>query len=315
MKSLKKIANNLFRNDRDESLGNGLFASLEELINMRQYVAHLRAFNRRKLTSNQAGDVKSAFKGRGMELEEIRSYNFGDDIRDIDWRVTARKDSPYTKIFAEEKDREIYVLLDLSAHMIFGTKNELKSVAAAKVAALLGWLSLENKDRFGCLIFDGKDTWLFKPQNNRANMMAILKKISLVSQNALSSDSNHENLAKPLKLLEQRIKSQATVFVLSDFNLLENAEQLQLAALSKKTRLYMVNIFDVLEEIPPHGGEYMAEYEGKRLVFNSSSRAFKDDYKKYFAQKRKTTKEFCQKFACRYLEVRTDIELYQQIKL
>lgn len=315
MKSLSKIASSFFTSNHDESLGNGLFASIDELIAMRQYVAYLRAFNRRKLTSNQAGDVKSAFKGRGMELEEIRSYTFGDDVRDIDWRVTARKDTPYTKLFAEEKDREIYVLLDLSANMIFGTKNELKSVAAAKVTALLGWLALENKDRFGCLIFDGNNTWQFKPQNNRAQMMAILQKISALSQSALTATDNLDNLAKPLKMLERRIKSQATVFVLSDFNQLGDAEQLQLAALSKKTRLYLVNIFDVLEELPPHAGEYMAEYDGKRLIFNSSTKPFKDDYKKYFAQKRMAIKDFCRKFSCRYLEVRTDVELHRQIKL
>ena len=124
-----------------------------------------------------AGDVKSAFKGRGMELEEIRSYAYGDDVRDIDWRVTARKEQPFTKLYAEERDREIYVLLDLSPQMVFGTRHELKSVAAAKIAALLGWMSLENKDRFGCVVYDGQENLFFKPQNNRANMMIMLKKI------------------------------------------------------------------------------------------------------------------------------------------
>ena len=156
MKRLKHITR-FFGRVAPELGGNGLFASLDELIEQRQYVAYLRQLGQSKTFSSMAGDVKSAFKGRGMELEEIRSYTYGDDVRDIDWRVTARKEQPFTKLYAEERDREIYALLDLSPQMVFGTRHELKSVAAAKIAALLGWMSLENKDRFGCLVFDAAE--------------------------------------------------------------------------------------------------------------------------------------------------------------
>ena len=122
-------------------------------MNMRHYLAYIKRKKRKQTFSCQAGDIKSAFKGRGMEFEEIRAYNLGDDVRDIDWRVTARKEIPYTKLYAEEKDHQIYVWLDLSAPMLFGSKKELKAVTASKIAALLGWLALENKDRFGCIIF------------------------------------------------------------------------------------------------------------------------------------------------------------------
>lgn len=204
MKRLKNLAKIFsFKSENENS---GLFVTLEELIEQKKYVAYLRLLTSKFATSNQAGDVKSAFKGRGIELEEIRSYTFGDDIRDIDWRVTARKDTPFTKLYAEEKDREIYVLLDLSSYMVFGTRNELKSVAAAKIAALLGWLALENKDRFGCIIFDGRDNYVFKPKNHQANMIAIFKKIAAVSQEILRrrSDEPEEGFAKTIKLLDRK---------------------------------------------------------------------------------------------------------------
>ena len=111
MKRLKHITR-FFGRVAPELGGNGLFASLDELIEQRQYVAYLRQLGQSKTFSSMAGDVKSAFKGRGMELEEIRSYTYGDDVRDIDWRVTARKEQPFTKLYAEERDREIYALLD-----------------------------------------------------------------------------------------------------------------------------------------------------------------------------------------------------------
>ena len=313
MNVFNKIAEDLFNKKANKIDGDGLFASLDELISMRQYVGYLKSYNKQKLTSKESGDVKSAFKGRGMELAEIRNYSFGDDVRNIDWRVTARKETPYTKLFLEEKDREIYVLLDLSSHMVFGTKNELKSVSAAKITALLGWLSIENKDRFGCLIFDGQNIWQFKPENNRLQMMAILKKVSEVSKDILNQSVVSEDLSKPLRMLEKFIKNNATVFILSDAMILDNNQQ-QLVALSKKTRLNIINIFDVLEETPPRAGEYMIKYNEKRLLFNSLPKSFQVSYEQYFANKKALLKNFCRKFSCNYIDVRTDVELYKQIK-
>ena len=125
---LKSLKNKILGYAPKDKRGEGLYATLDELIAQRQYIAYLRNFHQRLKVSNQAGDVKSAFKGRGIELEELRSYSYGDDVRDIDWRVTARKQTPFTRVYAEEKDREVYVLLDLSPYMAFGTKKELKSI-------------------------------------------------------------------------------------------------------------------------------------------------------------------------------------------
>lgn len=295
--------------------GNGLSASLEELMNMRRYVAYVRNFKRKRSLSREGGDIKSAFKGRGMELEEIRSYNFGDDVRDIDWRVTARKDSPYTRLYAEEKDHEIYAWVDLSAPMLFGSKKELKAVTASKIAALLGWLALENKDRFGCVIFDGKESWLFKPQHNRAQLMAILKKLAAAGEAVLQAPAlEPAALAKSLKLLEQNAKNKAAVFVLSDFTGMDENVKKQLAALSKKSRMYLFNIFDALEENPPKPGEYMAEYGGKRLIFDSSPKSYKQDYHNYFAGKRAQLQDFCRHFGCQLVEFRTDMAIKDNLK-
>lgn len=315
MKRLKSLAK-IF-SFQDEADNSGLFVTLDELIEQRRYVAYLKALTSRLAVSNQAGDVKSAFKGRGVELEEVRSYTFGDDVRDIDWRITARKDMPYTKLYAEEKDREIYVLLDLSPYMVFGTRKELKSVAAAKIAGLLGWLALGNKDRFGCIIFDGKNNYVFKPKNHQGNLIAIFKKIAAVSQDVLrkTDEPLTGDFAKTVKLLQQNIKTQATVFVVSDFNYFDDTLKKAIAGMARRTKVFMVNVFDVLEENPPKGGEYMAADYGKRLVFNSDSKQFQKAYKAHFALKRHEVKQFALRFGCRYLEVRTDIELYKQLKV
>ncbi len=300
---------------KQKQSSNGLFATLEELLEMRRYTPYLQGVRQKKSFSCQMGDIRSVFKGRGVEFEEIRSYNFGDDVRDIDWRVTARKEKPFTKIYAEERDHEIYVWVDLSAQMLFGSKNELKSVSATKIAALLGWIALENKDRFGCVIFDGAESQIFKAQNNRAQLMAVLKKLADSGKRVVeSSNQNKSGLIKSLKVLEQNVKNKATVFMLSDFMFLGDDERKHLAALSKRSNLYLINIFDVLEENPPKAGEYFVEYDDKRLIFDSSSKVYKHDYFAYFAAKREGLKDFCRKFGCKLIEFRTDKDIRKNLK-
>ena len=255
---------------------NGLYASIEELIEQKKFLPYIRQHHNNTVSDN-AGNIRSAFKGRGMEFEEVRSYSFGDDVRDIDWRVTARLGDVYTKIFAEEKDREVYAVLDLSPYMIFGTKKELKSVSASKVAALLGWQSLANKDRFGLILYDGYKTKIFKPQSNQKNLIAILKTISKTSKDMLNYE-NKETIGfkKTLEYLQYSLKSKAMVFVISDFKNITDDALKSLVALTKRCRVYCVNIFDHIEEIPPVSGEYLAEYNGEKLSFNTTPKGFKD---------------------------------------
>lgn len=294
----------------------GLVASLDDLIEQKKYLPYIKR-HQNNITSDKAGDIRSVFKGRGMELEEVRAYGYGDDVRDIDWRVTARKGDTYTKVFSEEKDREVYVVLDLSPYMLFGTKKELKSVSASKLAALLGWLSQVNKDRFGLILYDGIETKVFKPQNNQKHLMAIFKAISDTSSKILDSSKPiiKSNIINPLQILQFSVKNQAMVFVISDFKNADETTYKTLVALTKRCRVYCINVYDYIEEIPPQSGEYTAEYNGEKVTFNTIPDIFKDTYYHYFAQKRKDLENFCKQFGCQYLNIRTDLPLYKQLKI
>ena len=244
MVKLKKILSKTVAPKASMVSGNGLFVELDELMNMRKYATYLQQGKKKKTYSNQVGDVKSAFKGRGIEMDEIREYQFGDDVRDIDWRVTARKEKPYTKLYTEERDREIFVWLDLSSFMLFGSKTELKSVTASKIAALIAWIALNNKDRFGCIIFDGKKSLVFKPKNDRAYLGAIFKKISEVSKNILVESKNDDGeRIKSLKLLQANVKNMANIFVISSFMYLGDEYDNVLTTLAKKTNMFVINVF------------------------------------------------------------------------
>ena len=289
----------------------GLAVSVNELIEQQRYVPYF-SMSENMMTSDRAGDVKSVFKGRGMEFEEVRTYNFGDDIRDIDWRVTARKAEPYTKLFREEKDREIVVLLDLSSSMVFGTKGELKSVAAAKLAALIGWMTLKNKDRFGLLLFDGKDTTYYKPQNNQKSLMMLFQVIADKSKQILRENYDGD-LSAALKMFELSHKGQGTFFVLSDFYNISDKFFKNIAALSRQHRVYCWRIFDIFEDIAPSDGVYAAQNGEQKVVFDTSSEAFKTEYRQHFALQRQNFQINCQKFFCRYLEIRTDSPIFKQL--
>ncbi len=308
-----------FLNKKSETTKpNGLSVSLDELVEQKKYLPYIKKHSN-NITSDMAGDIRSAFKGRGMEFEEVRTYGFGDDVRDIDWRVTARKGDVYTKVFSEEKDREVYVVLDLSPYMLFGTKKELKSVSASKIASLLGWQSMANKDRFGLIIYDGVDTKVFKPQSNQKNLMAILKTISETSIKVLEKAKDkiqpEANISDPLQYLQYSVKNKAIIFVVSDFNNVSETALKTLIYLTKKCRVYCINVYDYIEEISPESGEYKVEYNGEKLVFNSSSKEFKRIYAQYFQKKRKNMDSFCKRFGCYYVNIRTDKPLYKQLKI
>ena len=289
----------------------GLSVTVEELIAQQQYLPYL-TYKQNKMTSNQAGGVKSTFKGRGMEFEEVRAYIFGDDVRDIDWRVTARKAEPYTKVFNEEKDREIIVVLDLSASMVFGTKHELKSVTAAKITAMIGWLTIRHKDRFGLLLFDGENISYFKPQNNLGNLMNIFVQIAQKTQEILIKQK-HNDVSQALDMLQLHQKGQGTVFIVSDFCHFDDDKFQKIAILSKKHLVCCINVFDVLEEVAPRDGVYAAQYDDQKTVFDTGVEDFTVNYQQFFRNQREMMRHNCQKFRCGYMEVRTDVPIFKQL--
>ncbi len=314
MVEIKKIAAQFFGSAQKQDSNSALAASLEDLMNQKKGVVFLHIKNKLK-TSDQSGDVKSAFKGRGIEMEEIREYCFGDDVRDIDWRVTARKNTPYTKVYAEERDREIYAFLDLSPSMLFGTRKELKSVTASKIAALIGWMAQKNNDRFGAFIFDGEKTWHCRPQNDRANLLAVLKKIEATQKQVLKKQNLKPDWQKTLHSVLKNMKSQAVLFLVSDFADFGEEEKKLLAAVAKKSQLFCVDVYDVLEEKAPPAGEYMIENQGKSLVFDTRSDIFVEEYARFFAEKRANMRDFCQQFGCKWIEVRSDVPIGEQMRV
>lgn len=313
---LNNLAAKILGKESDKKANNGLSADLNDLMAMRRYVPLMRAYRSKKASSVDSGELKSAFRGRGIEMEEVREYHFGDDVRDIDWRVTARMGNAYTKVYASERNREIYVWLDLSPIMLFGSNKELKSVTAAKIAALLGWMALDNKDRFGCVIFDGNHLWNFPPKGDRSYISAICKKIADISNEALKNQfDNYEERKKSLKILSRQAKKGASVFLISSFLFWGDDYNTELAYLSKANTLFLMNVYDELERKAPVTGQYMAEFANEKLVFDSSNRDYKRSYEKYFADKNKVLADKCRLFGCQLLDFSQNSILAGSLKI
>ena len=291
----------------------GLVPAFKDLTDIKKYVPYLQDFNFKK-SSNKVGDFKSSFKGRGIEFEEVRSYTFGDDVRDIDWRVTARKNQPFTKLYAQEKDRVVYAWLDLSESMRFGTKNELKSVTAAKTAALLGWFALANRDRFGLIVFDGNKTHIFEPKRDYENLLIILKKIEQIATDTLHQANESQTRIKSLQLAAKRIGKKSILFLISDFNFLYEEKNSVISTLSFSNDVCVINIYDSLEDVAPPKGEYMAQYNDVKYLLINKNNEYGKMYQTYFAHKRQILKDFCAKFNCKYRQIRTDLPIFKQLK-
>lgn len=311
MLSLTDISS-LWQKRANEPQQTGLIATFKQLVAMRKYVPYLQG---KKLTNSsvQTGNIKSSFKGRGMEFEEVRAYNYGDDIRDIDWRVTARKNQPYTKLYATEKDREVFVWIDMSKIMRFGTRKELKSVTAAKTAALLGWFTLENKDRFGLALFDGNKTHIFDSKRSYDNLLAVFKKIENISEQTLHDENDTKLPEKSLQTLQKKLHHRSILFLIGTFNDMSESLKRNISNLAHYNEMYLINIYDMLEEKSPPTGVYMTEYDQEKQLLISNGNDFAKLYAAYFSQKRKKTKDFCAKFNCHYREIRTDLPIYFQI--
>lgn len=315
MSGLTEKVRKLWRGEREKTSERGLYATLPELLAERRNVGRLRRRNSLP-TAGKAGDVKSAFKGRGIEMEEIRAYTPGDDVRDIDWRVTARKNIPYTKVYSEERDRKLYVWLDLSESMVFGSRKELKSVTACKIAALLGFWAEANKDRFGGVVWDGRQSYVFKAQNGRAELLRFLHKIAELSKKILHAESGATGAKSEATLagLLPLLKEGAGLFVISDFADFDEEKQKTLALLAQKNAVFCIAVADALEWDAPKAGEYMAQYRNQKVIFDTKDRNFDAEYAKFFAERRRNLQNFCQKHSCRCFFVRTDVSIFSQLQ-
>lgn len=219
------------------------------------------------------GEYHSTFKGRGMTFSEVRQYQYGDDVRAIDWNVTARYQEPYVKVFEEERELTLMLLVDVSGSANFGTQQQLKRDTITEIAATLAFSALQNNDKVGLLLFSDEVELFIAPKKGKSHVLRIIRE--LLEQKPKSSKTD---VSAALEFMSRILKKRAIVFVLSDFLDSDYDQAIQLAA--RKHDLTGIRLFDPMEaKLPAAGLLYMKDAEsGIHKWINSSSKSVRTAY-------------------------------------
>lgn len=289
----------------------GIEASLEELIALRGRAGELRLSPRRQVLSQQSGGYHSPFKGRGIDFEEVRGYQPGDDIRTMDWRVTARTGRPHTKLFREERERPVLTWVDQGVSMRFGTRVAFKSVVAARAAALLAWGAAENGDRVGGLLFAGREHHELRPRARRAGVLPLLNRLA---EGIVSDEAS--DLVAALTRLRRVAHPGSLLFLISDFfaGLDSSAARTHLAELARHNDLVLIFVYDHLEAVPPPPGRYLVSDGIRKLLLDGGDARLGERYREHFAMRRDGLKRHARRLGIPFIELATDQPLVETLR-
>lgn len=282
----------------------GTAISLTELIGLRQEACRLDIAPRGKILSTRSGGHVSRFRGRGMEFDESRIYQPGDDPRNMDWRVTARTGKPHVKLFREERERPVWLLVDVGASMRFGTRVEFKSVIAARAAALIAWADADKGDRVGGMVFDESRHFERRPVARTRGLLPLLD--ALARDPIPGEDGGYPSLAAAAQHMVNLVRPGSLMFLLSDFAGLNASDGAWLARLACGNEIVLVHVFDVLEATPPPAGRYPVVDGGGRAVLDTSDAALRAGWQRRFAQHVALLEDLGRRYGAHLIRLRSD---------
>lgn len=254
---------------------NGIYISLEELIQL-EYIADGFSFlPKQPIHSVLGGRHASRLRGRGLNFEELRGYLPGDDIRNIDWKVTARTQKPYVRVYTEEKERPALIICDQRMPMFFGTKKEMKSVTAAKLAALASWRILKSDDRVGGIIFNDSEITEHKPQRSRSHTQQLLQSVSEYNNKLKASNkiiSNPDKLNEVLDNVVRIAKHDYLIIIISDFYGLNDKSNKHLLSLAEHNDVLAFLVYDPIAVEMPTDGKYVLSENELQVELNMNNK-------------------------------------------
>ena len=248
-----------------------------------------------------AGEYHSAFKGRGMAFCEVREYQFGDDVRSIDWNVTARFDRPFVKVFEEEREMTVMLIIDVSGSKVFGTRSKLKQELITEIAAVLSFSAIQNNDKIGLIFFSSKIEKYIPPKKGKSHILRIIRELIDFEPEEKGTD-----IAEGLKFFTNVVKKRCTAFLISDFIGTGYSDALRIAGL--KHDLIALRVYDQREaELPPVGLVRMKDAEtGEIALVDTSNKAVRNSYKKWWQNLEQETIANLKKCGVDLASIRTD---------
>ena len=247
------------------------------------------------------GEYHSTFKGRGMTFSEVRQYQFGDDVRNIDWNVTARYNEPFVKVFEEERELTMMLLVDISGSEFFGTETQFKNEIITEIAATLAFSATQNNDKIGLILFSDEIELYIPPKKGRSHVLRIIRELIEFEPKSKKTD-----FAKALKFLSNVMKKKAIVFVLSDFISEDYQQTLKIA--SGRHDVTGIRVYDKHEETIPNLGvvQMQDEETGELMLVNTTSKRIRTNYTKYYREKVEYFKESFNKSGAGTIDCRVD---------
>ncbi len=249
-----------------------------------------------------AGEYHSAFKGRGMAFSEVREYQFGDDVRNIDWNVTARYNKPFIKIFEEERELTVMLLVDVSGSRNFGSFEKLKKNVITEISAILSFSAIQNNDKIGLIFFSDKIEKFIPPQKGKTHTLRLIRELI-----DFKPESKGTNITEALRYTTNAIKKRCTCFVISDFLQDEPELDKALAIANKRHDMVALRIFDEREAmLPPIGMLKLKDAEtGSYVWVDSSSKRVRNEYANWWNKQSSKLDWFFKKSGIDYVNINT----------
>jgi len=293
-------------------------ASSDELVRCRLQARDLRLDSRQSARSAITGVHASRFRGRGMDYQESRVYQPGDDIRSMDWRVTARSGHAHVKLYQEERERPVVVMIDLGPGMFFATRGAFKSVIAARAAALIGWAAIQNGDRIGALLFNGGHHEI-RPLGGQRGVLRLIRELvtatdpgQAMAGQAPNTETSHLNEA--LLRLRRVARPGSLVFILSDFYAINEDTRRHLQDLRQHNDIVACQIVDALELQPPAAGRYAISDGIHTGLLDTRSVARCAAYTEYFANHHRAVRDLMRQCAVHLHHIATTDDVARTLR-
>ncbi len=277
-------------------------ATLEELLRLERPARRL-SLAPQVARARQAGQYLSRLRGRGMEYDESRPYQPGDDVRNMDWRVTARIGKPFSKLYREERERPVLLWVDARAAMFFATRGRFKWAQAQRAAALLAWAAFQGGDRVGGGIFSDRQHQELRPRRGKGALLKLLRVLAEFPQPAGGAGGS---LLQPLRRLHHAAHPGSLVVVLSDFRGLDGAAERQLLRTARHNDLVLLHLYDRLEEALPPPGRYPVGDGDRILVLDSSRGEVRQAYRRRFQAWVARLETLCRRNGITWLQCASD---------
>jgi uncharacterized protein (DUF58 family) len=278
----------------------------DELIELQRHAGKIGLRHARSARAQLVGNHSSRFRGRGMDYQESRVYQAGDDIRSMDWRVTARTGKPHIKLYQEERERPVVVFLDLNPGMFFGSRGRLKSVVAARAAALIGWAAVDRGDRVGGMLFNGGYCDL-PPRGGRHGVLRLIRQLVEYTDPRAGAEAEVDPVGLNAALARMRRVSRpgSLIVLLGDYYGIDQDSGQHLQRLRQHSDVVAFQIVDPLEGAPPPAARYGVAAGGRRGILDTRSAAARRAYQDYFSRHHQTVAAIMRRHAIPLLRLTT----------